>query len=133
MSSCRISLAARRAERQPDRQLLLPRRRARQQQVRDVGADDQEDQRDDDAEDGDRAKVVRVDVVDAARARLDAQARNLGAVLVARVPALFVRQRFQVRIHAAARRLAGTPLRDCPALARRSTPGFSRPMTCSHQ
>ena len=42
---------ARRAERQPDRDLLLPRRRAREQQVGDVGADDQQHQRDDDAED----------------------------------------------------------------------------------
>ena len=46
---------ARRAERQPDRHLFLPGRRARQQQVRDVGADDQQHQGDDDAEDRHRA------------------------------------------------------------------------------
>ena len=38
--------AARRAERQPDRHLVTPGRRARQQQVRDVGAGDQQHQAD---------------------------------------------------------------------------------------
>ena len=70
VSSWRTSRAARRAERQPHRHLLLPRRRARQQQVGDVGADDQQHQRDDDAEDRDRPQVVGVDVVDAAAARV---------------------------------------------------------------
>ena len=48
---------ARRAERQPDRDLLLPRRRTRQQQVGDVRAHDQQHQHDDDAENRDRALV----------------------------------------------------------------------------
>ena len=44
---------ARRADREPHRDLFLPRRRARQQQVGDVRADDQQHEGDDDAENRD--------------------------------------------------------------------------------
>ena len=45
VSICATSRPAPGAERRPDRDLLLPRRRAREQQVRQVGADDQHDHR----------------------------------------------------------------------------------------
>ncbi len=84
---------ARRAERQPHRQFLLPRGRAREQQVGHVRTDDQQDERDDDAEDGHRAQLVRVDVVHAARAGLDEQPRHFRPVADCSAPRARCRSR----------------------------------------
>ena len=46
--------AARRTHREPDRDLFLPRRRPREQQVGDIGAHDQEHEHDDGGENADR-------------------------------------------------------------------------------
>ena len=57
-SSCRAMRQPRRAERQPHAQLVAPRRRAREQQVRDVGAGDQQHQPDDDHDRGQRPAIA---------------------------------------------------------------------------
>ncbi len=68
----------RRTEREPDRQFLLTRRRAGEQQVRDIRADDQQHQKDDDAENRRGPQLARTDVVDSAAARFDLQTRDFG-------------------------------------------------------
>ena len=56
--------------------------RPRQEQIRDVGADDQQDQRHDDAQDGRGSYLVVLDVIDAAPARLSEQPWNFPAVSI---------------------------------------------------
>ena len=98
MRSCRTSRARGRAERQPHRQFLVPRCRARQQQVGDVGAHDQQHERDDRGQDRCAADVRGVHVVDAALRRVDDQIGNLGAAPVTDGVARRVGQPLEIRI-----------------------------------
>ena len=113
VSSWRMSLAARRAEREPNRELLLPRRRAREQQVGDVGAHDQQHQRHDDAEHGDGAEVRRVHVVDAAAAGIDAQVRAPAYGLRLLAIGRSRRQRREIRSRSPRAPCAERRRRDC--------------------
>ena len=61
-------LPARRADRQPQRRLAAPRRRAREQQVGDVGAGDQQHQAADAEQDAQAAAVLLLHDADAAAA-----------------------------------------------------------------
>ena len=75
---------ARRADRQPDGNLPLPRRCAREQKVRDVRADEQKHERDDAPMNLERSRLALVVVVGAAACRIDEQVRDGGPALVAR-------------------------------------------------
>ena len=60
----------------------MPRRRAREQQVGDVRADDEQDQRHDRAENRHRPHFVVTDVIHAAVAGIDPKHRHIGTIAV---------------------------------------------------
>ena len=91
------------AERQPQRDFPPAARRAREQEIGDVRADDQQHQRDDNCENRRRTRGAGVDVINAARARFDQQLRHGLPVLISREQALLGSDRGVERRPAVAR------------------------------
>ena len=83
----------------------MPRRGAREQQIRDVRADDQQHEHDDHAQDRDGAGIGRVDVIDAAASRIDAQTRHLRPVAVPGIGSHLRCHRREIRIEPGSRGL----------------------------
>ena len=94
---------ARGAEREADRDLPVPQDRARQHQVGDIRADDEQDDRDDRREDPRCRDRGVIDVIHAAGAGLEHEPRHLAVALM--LGALLLAQRPQVAVIARARGL----------------------------
>src|SRR5262249_19040689 len=89
--------AARGSQRQPDRNFLLTNGCARKQEVRNIGANDQQHQSDDDTESRCRPPRGVIDVVDASTGGIDFQVWNCRPVLIPRQRSLVGRNGSQIR------------------------------------
>ena len=116
--------AVRRAEGQARRQLVAPRRGARQQQVGDVGAGDEQDERDDPDQDEQRLAIVPAQLGQAGRRRLQPERR--GEIALGQRLGRPVRKRSPPG-SAAARRASAA------VIASIDWPGWRRSMMLSHQ